>query len=104
MKTIKGPGIFLAQFLGDDAPFNALDSLARFMADLGYKGVQIPTWDSRMIDLKLASESLTYCDEYKVSLPKSGWKSPNWQLISRGNWLPSIRPTMRFLIVLGQHI
>ena len=57
MKTMKGPGIFLAQFLGDEAPFNSLESIAQYMADLGYKGVQLPTWDPRIIDLKKAAES-----------------------------------------------
>ncbi len=65
MKTIKGPAIFLAQFMGDEAPFNALDSICKYMADLGYKGVQIPTWESRLIDLEKAAESKTYCDELK---------------------------------------
>src|ERR1700712_3710624 len=72
MKTMKGPGIFLAQFLGDTAPFNSLESIAKYMADLGYKGVQIPTWDPRMIDLKKASESQTYCDELKGKLSDIG--------------------------------
>ncbi|WP_020603483.1 sugar phosphate isomerase/epimerase family protein [Spirosoma spitsbergense] len=72
MKTMKGPGIFLAQFLGDEAPFNSLGSIARYMADLGYKGVQIPTWDPRMIDLKQAAESQTYCDDYKGKLKEIG--------------------------------
>jgi sugar phosphate isomerase/epimerase len=72
MKTIKGPGIFLAQFLGDEAPFNTLDTLAGYMADKGYKGVQIPTWDPRMIDLKTAAESKTYCDELKGKLAAKG--------------------------------
>jgi sugar phosphate isomerase/epimerase len=63
MKTMKGPGLFLAQFAGDEAPFNSLDSICRWAASLGYKGVQIPTWDARLIDLKKASESDGYCDE-----------------------------------------
>jgi sugar phosphate isomerase/epimerase len=63
MKTIKGPAIFLAQFAGDAAPFNTLDSICRWAADLGYKGVQIPTWDPRLIDLNKASDSKDYCDE-----------------------------------------
>ncbi len=63
MKTMKGPGLFLAQFAGDEAPFNSLDSICRWAAALGYKGVQIPTWDSRLIDLKKAAESGDYCDE-----------------------------------------
>ena len=63
--TIKGPAIFLAQFAGDKEPFNTLENITKWAADLGYKGVQIPTWDSRMIDLKQASESKDYCDELK---------------------------------------
>ncbi len=63
MTTIKGPAIFLAQFLGDAAPFNSLKSICQWASDLGYKGVQIPTWDPRCIDLKLAAESKTYADE-----------------------------------------
>lgn len=65
MNTIKGPAIFLAQFLGDKAPFNDLKSICQWAASLGYKGVQIPTWDSRCIDLQKAAESKTYCDELK---------------------------------------
>ena len=60
---MKGPAIFLAQFAGDDAPFNSLAAMARWASDLGYVGVQIPTWDSRLIDLAKAAESQDYCDE-----------------------------------------
>ncbi len=62
MKTIKGPAIFLAQFAGDNAPFNTLDNICAWAAKLGYKGVQIPTWDTRLFDLKRAAESKTYAD------------------------------------------
>src|ERR1700733_11121462 len=62
MKTIKGPAIFLAQFAGDHAPFNTLDNICAWAAKLGYKGVQIPTWDARLFDLKRAAESKTYAD------------------------------------------
>ncbi len=65
MKTIKGPAIFLAQFAGDAAPFNSLSSIAEWAAELGYEGIQIPTWDARLFDLKKAAESKTYCDEVK---------------------------------------
>ena len=47
MKTIKGPAIFLAQFVGDKAPFDTLDNMCRWAASLGYKGIQIPTWASQ---------------------------------------------------------
>ncbi len=49
MRTIKGPAIFLAQFAGDAAPFNSLKSIAAWAAALGYKGVQIPSWDARLL-------------------------------------------------------
>ncbi|MBL6640412.1 MAG: sugar phosphate isomerase/epimerase, partial [Rhodobacteraceae bacterium] len=45
---IKGPGIFLAQFAGDEAPFNSLEGITKWAASLGYKGVQIPTFDTRL--------------------------------------------------------
>lgn len=63
MKTIKGPAIFLAQFMDDKAPFNSLDGLCKWASDLGYKGIQMPTLDERLINLSKAAESQTYCDE-----------------------------------------
>lgn len=62
---MKGPAIFLAQFAGDEAPFNSLDSITKWAAGLGYKGVQIPTSDGRLFDLEKAAESQTYVDEVK---------------------------------------
>lgn len=72
MKTIKGPAIFLAQFAGDTAPFNSLDAIARWAAGLGYKGVQIPSWDARLFDLAKAAESQDYCDEVAGVLAEHG--------------------------------
>jgi sugar phosphate isomerase/epimerase len=72
MKTIKGPGIFLAQFLGDQAPFNTLESICAWAKSLGYIGVQIPSWDARCIDLKKAAESKTYADEINGIVKASG--------------------------------
>lgn len=72
MKTIKGPAIFLAQFMGDAAPFNRLDTICKWAADLGYVGVQIPTWDPRCIDLQKAAESKTYADEIKGIVNAAG--------------------------------
>lgn len=65
MTTLKGPGIFLAQFMGDTAPFNSLEAICLWAESIGFKGVQIPTWDARCIDLQLAAESKTYADELK---------------------------------------
>ena len=72
MKTIKGPAVFLAQFMDDNEPFNSLDGLCKWASDLGYKGIQIPTWESRLIDLKKAAESKTYCDELKGKVQSYG--------------------------------
>lgn len=65
MTTLKGPGIFLAQFAGDQAPFNTLESICTWAASLGFKGVQIPTNNDQFIDLQKAAESKTYADEIK---------------------------------------
>lgn len=72
MKTMKGPALFLAQFAGDEAPFNSLDAIGRWAASLGYKGVQIPSWDARLFDLEKAATSDAYCDEVKGRLADHG--------------------------------
>ncbi|MFV0332748.1 MAG: sugar phosphate isomerase/epimerase family protein [Tropicimonas sp.] len=64
MKTIKGPGLFLAQFAGDAAPFDSWASITKWAAGCGYKGVQVPTWDARLIDIDKAATSKDYCDEW----------------------------------------
>lgn len=72
MRTIKGPAVFLAQFVTDAAPFNSLAGLASWAAGLGFTGVQIPSWDSRLFDLRQASESPAYCDEIRGILRDAG--------------------------------
>src|SRR5690606_7900847 len=72
MKTLKGPAIFLAQFMGDTAPFNNLENISAWVASLGFKGVQIPTWDKRVFDLEQAANSLDYCNSFKATLAKHG--------------------------------
>jgi sugar phosphate isomerase/epimerase len=74
MKTIKGPAIFLAQFVGDQPPFNDLISICEWAASLGYKGVQIPAWEPSLIDLKKVAESKTYADEYRGKIEETGVK------------------------------
>jgi len=74
LSHMKGPAIFLAQFMGDTAPFNSLESICRWAASLGYVGVQIPTWDARLIDLEKAASSKTYCDELRGRVEACGVK------------------------------
>src|SRR5262245_39580374 len=72
MKTIKGPAIFLAQFAGDAEPYNSLPAIADWAAKLGFKGIQIPSWDSRLFDLEKAADSQAYCDAIKGVLAERG--------------------------------
>ena len=72
MKTIKGPAIFLAQFLGDKPPFDTLEDICKWAKSLGYKGVQIPSWASSYFDLQKAAESKTYADEIKGMVNSHG--------------------------------
>ncbi len=72
MQTIKGPGIFIAQFIDDKVPFNNLKSICLWAEALGFKGVQIPTTDPRFIDLQLAAESKDYADEIKGIVNECG--------------------------------
>src|SRR5579863_1090502 len=63
MAQIKGPAIFLAQFMADNPPYNTLSNITAWVKSLGYKGVQIPSWDGRAVDTKEAAESKAYCDD-----------------------------------------
>src|SRR5438876_987560 len=72
MRAIKGPAVFLAQFAGDEPQFNSLAAIAAWAARLGFKGVQIPSWDRRLFDLEKAAESQTYCDDVRGVLAEHG--------------------------------
>ncbi|MEC5407261.1 sugar phosphate isomerase/epimerase [Paraburkholderia sp. MPAMCS5] len=71
MRTIKGPAIFLAQFMGDEVPFDNLAHLAGWAAGLGFKGIQVPC-DARLIDLEQAAASDAYCDELRETVDHAG--------------------------------
>ena len=73
MNTLKGPGIFLAQFIGTEPPFNSLDAIAEWAAGLGYVGVQMPTGGAdSFFDLERAADSQDYCDEIAGRLKAHG--------------------------------
>jgi sugar phosphate isomerase/epimerase len=72
MTTIQGPAIFLAQFMSDVPPFNSLKNICAWAKNLGFVGVQIPSWDSRCINLQQAAESKTYADEIKGIVNEAG--------------------------------
>lgn len=72
MSKMKGPAIFLAQFMGDEAPFNHVVSMAKWAADLGYKGIQVPTNNPAFFDLELAATSQAYCDDIQAQCRAAG--------------------------------
>lgn len=94
MKTIKGPGLFLGQFAGDAAPFNSWDSITKWAADVGYVGVQVPTWAGQLIDLKKAASSKDYCDEFAGVARQNGVEVTELDA-SRASWWRCILPMTR---------
>lgn len=72
MKTLKGPAVFLAQFIADEAPFDTIDAMAQWAAKLGFKGIQVPIGNPDFIDVALAAESRTYCEELKGRVGEHG--------------------------------
>lgn len=72
MKTIKGAALFLAQFIDDKAPFNTLENITQWASSVGFKGVQMPTWDKRIFDLERAANDLEYCQYVQGTLEKAG--------------------------------
>ena len=107
MRTIKGPGIFLAQFMGDTEPFNSLPSICKWAKSIGFSAVQIPTWDSRCIDLQKAAESKTYADELKGTVERPDWSYLSYQPTCKGSWwlfTPLMTPCLmdlRLLLCMG---
>jgi len=72
MRTLRGPGLFLAQFASDAAPFNSWGSITKWAAECGYRGVQVPSWDARLFDLDTAAASKGYCDTFKGTAAEAG--------------------------------
>ena len=70
----KGPGLFLAQFLGANAPFDTLERICRWASEQGFTCVQLPSWDSRVIDLDEAAQSKAYCDDLVARIISYGLK------------------------------
>lgn len=72
MKTIRGPGLFLAQFASDTVPFDTWSGITRWAADLGYEGVQVPSGDARLFDLETAATSRSYCEDFSGIAAENG--------------------------------
>lgn len=72
MKTLKGPAIFLAQFMADEDPFDNIESMAQWAHKLGFKGIQVPIGNPNFIDVAKAAESKTYCDDLHGRVNEQG--------------------------------
>jgi len=72
MQTMKGPGLFLAQFVGSDAPFDSFEAITRWAAGCGYLGVQLPTVEARLMNLAQAAGSRDYCDTLRGTAAEAG--------------------------------
>jgi sugar phosphate isomerase/epimerase len=72
MRTIRGPALFIAQFVNADARLSTLDGLCEWAADLGFKALQVPTFFPHMFDVKRAAESQAYADDFLGTLARYG--------------------------------
>jgi hypothetical protein len=59
VRTVKGPALLIAQLASDSPPFNTLSAIAKWAASLGYVGLQLPSSDTRFLDLHRCAESQT---------------------------------------------
>ena len=87
MKTIKGPAVFFGSICRQKGPFNTLEGMCQWAADLGYKGIQIPTWEHFLIDIDKAAESQDYCDELKGKVNSFGLEITELSPICKVSWL-----------------
>jgi hypothetical protein len=94
---MKGPAIFLAQFIRYEAPFNSLDGLCAWAAGHGFTGIQMPTLDAWLIDLKKAAESKTYCDELTGKVKSHGLEITELSTHLQGQLVPYTRLTICFI-------
>lgn len=92
MNKIKGPAIFLAQFIDEQAPFNSLSSICQWAANLGYVGIQLPTSNNTIFDLTLAAQSQQYCDEVRQTIQEFGLEITELSTHLQGQ-LVAVHPT-----------
>jgi hypothetical protein len=91
VKTIKGPAVFLAQFAGGGPHLQNLNDMAKWAKECGFVGVQLPSWDGRVMDLKKAAESKTYCDEIAARWPSTASSPPSCPRTCKGQ-LVAVHP------------
>jgi len=54
---MRGPSLFIAQYIGPPPLFERLADIAAFAHGLGFRALQIPVHDGRILDLARAEDS-----------------------------------------------
>jgi sugar phosphate isomerase/epimerase len=72
MRTIKGPSLFISQFIGTEPEFATLDGIAKWAAGLGFVALQVPTSHPGIFDVAQAAASSVYCDDIRAVLDRHG--------------------------------
>lgn len=72
MRTVKGPGLFIAQFIGTEPEFQTLDGIAAWAAGLGFQALQVPIASPDFFDVAQAAASQAYCDDFRAKLDRHG--------------------------------
>ena len=91
MQTIKGPGLFIAQFVDADARLGTLEGIAAFAAECGFTALQMPTFYPKIFDLEQAAESQSYCDDMRGTLSNYGLRISELTSQRQGRYWRSIR-------------
>src|ERR1700685_4511469 len=61
-KIIRGPGLFISQFIGPEPAFNTLGGIAPSASELGFKALQIPVSTAGLCDMAGLSERDTIAE------------------------------------------
>ncbi len=72
MRTIRGPSLFISQFIDVEPEFATLDGIAGWAAGLGYVALQIPISHPHIFDVEQAASSQAYCDGIGAALARHG--------------------------------
>jgi len=72
MRTVRGSGVLLSQYAGDEPPFDTLPTISRWAHQCGFAAVQLPAHGGRFIDITKAAKSSSYCEEVKGQAAEAG--------------------------------
>lgn len=71
LRTIRGPGLFIGQYLGPAPLYSDIDGVSGFAAQNGFKALQIPVHDKAVIDTGRLEDS-GYMDRWRAAIERHG--------------------------------